>query len=242
MEYYTYIWRDANGSPFYVGKGKGRRAYDVTSRSKAFTEVHARGGCSVEISDWFLHESQALADEMELIERYGRQEYGGLLVNKTDGGDGATGCSPSAETRAKISFAKRSLSESGRANLSEALSGRKLSQAHRAKIGAAGCNRVLNPESLTKMSESMRRLCPRGQFKGTTFDRARGKWSAEIKTDSGRKYLGRFATQEDAARAYDAAAFSAWGHDCYLNFPEELGCIGEVRRPVVTGNHAEGRT
>lgn len=38
-----------------------------------------------------------------------------------------------------------------------------------------------------------------------------------------RTYLGHFSAPEAAARAYDAAAYAAWGTDCYLNFPEEYG-------------------
>ncbi|TIV38948.1 MAG: hypothetical protein E5V91_12445 [Mesorhizobium sp.] len=104
--YYTYVWRDANGVPFYIGKGKGRRAQNTTMRSEDFKSVHAQGCCTVEIVDWFIHESQAHACEVELIERYGRREFGGLLVNKTDGGDGVS--NPSAETRAKLRVASPS--------------------------------------------------------------------------------------------------------------------------------------
>jgi hypothetical protein len=222
MEFYTYVWRDAVGVPFYVGKGKRRRAYDTTSRTTDFKEIHAAGGCSVEIVDWFIHESQAHAHEVELIERYGRREFGGLLVNKTDGGDGATGCTPSDDTRAKIRNAKINLSAEARANLSASLSGRTLSKAHRDKISDANRGREYNSETLSKMSDAMRLAAPRGAFKGVTFDRARGKWSAEIKTADGRKYLGRFCDPETAARVYDAAAVAAFGlGNAYLNFPDE---------------------
>ncbi len=99
--FYVYVWRDGNGEPFYVGKGHGRRAYDVYDRSADFSEIHAGGGCSVEIVDWFIHEAQAFAHEIELIFQYGRRAHSGTLVNKTDGGDGCAGHIKSQEAIAK---------------------------------------------------------------------------------------------------------------------------------------------
>lgn len=66
--FYTYIWRQRNGEPFYVGKGTGD-THTANKRSKEFKEIYAQGGCVVEIVDWFIHESQAHANEVELIAR-----------------------------------------------------------------------------------------------------------------------------------------------------------------------------
>src|SRR5262245_12780739 len=44
-----------------------------------------------------------------------------------------------------------------------------------------------------------------------------GRWQALFRN----RHLGVFATQEEAARAYDAAAFAALGRRAALNFPEE---------------------
>lgn len=37
-----------------------------------------------------------------------------------------------------------------------------------------------------------------------------------------RKYLGHYATAEEAARAYDKEAYKVFGEFAYLNFPEEI--------------------
>lgn len=153
--FYTYIWRDAAGTPFYVGKGKGRRAQNTTRRSEEFKRVHAVGGCTVDIVDWFIHESQAHAFEVELIARYGRRDMGGLLVNKTDGGEGSSGWVPSAETRAKISKANSGWvhTPTAIAKMRAANVGRKHSAETRAKIAAAHIGITHSDETRYKLSK-----------------------------------------------------------------------------------------
>lgn len=57
------------------------------------------------------------------------------------------------------------------------------------------------------------------QYKGVTWDKSRGKWTAGIKKDFVRHNLGRFANEEDAARAHDEAALRLYGEYAKLNFP-----------------------
>lgn len=47
----------------------------------------------------------------------------------------------------------------------------------------------------------------------------KNKWQAEI-SRPGKKYLGLFATPEEAAHAYDQAALETYGEFARLNFPE----------------------
>lgn len=59
-------------------------------------------------------------------------------------------------------------------------------------------------------------------YKGVWWDRSRNKWASGITTGQNRRRsLGRHASEEDAARAYDRAALELWGEYARLNFPEE---------------------
>lgn len=61
---------------------------------------------------------------------------------------------------------------------------------------------------------------PTSQFKGVCWDKSRSRWAVYIATGEARKRrgLGRFTSEEDAARAYDVAALDLWGDFARLNF------------------------
>ncbi|GIL94369.1 hypothetical protein Vretimale_593, partial [Volvox reticuliferus] len=55
-------------------------------------------------------------------------------------------------------------------------------------------------------------------YRGVYWDEKQNQWRAEIKENGGTTILGHFATQEDAARVYDAAVLRS-GNKELLNFP-----------------------
>jgi len=60
------------------------------------------------------------------------------------------------------------------------------------------------------------------KYKGVCIEKSNGKWRAQIYYNNRCKFLGHFDNEEDAARAYDAAAKIYHGEFAVLNFPPEM--------------------
>lgn len=57
------------------------------------------------------------------------------------------------------------------------------------------------------------------RYKGVSWERRAARWQAQIGCDGKKFHLGLFATEEEAARAYDAKARELHGDFARLNFP-----------------------
>ena len=98
-DYYVYLHlRQSDNKIFYVGKGKGHRAYVYSSRNYHWTNTYKKHGAYALIYKNNLTEDEAFKLEIELIKKYSDQ-----LVNMTDGGEGTSGLKFSKETKLKLS-------------------------------------------------------------------------------------------------------------------------------------------
>ena len=76
------------------------------------------------------------------------------------------------------------------------------------------------------------------RYKGVHWDKRDKRWCAEIRVMGKKHYLGRFATEEEAALAYDRKAVELVGPMAFLNFPEHRHLyqlslsIQRLRRPI----------
>lgn len=69
------------------------------------------------------------------------------------------------------------------------------------------------------------------RFKGV-YRKTKNRWAAQIKARQTYRYLGLFATEEDAASAYDEAAKELHGEFARLNFPDDTP-RAEMRRELL---------
>lgn len=88
--YYVYKHiRKSDGKIFYIGKGKGQRAYCKHGRNCHWQRTVRKHGYHVEIVVDELHEELAFDVERFLIAQC--KQEGCPLTNMTDGGEGASG-------------------------------------------------------------------------------------------------------------------------------------------------------
>jgi hypothetical protein len=120
MEYYIYAYLRKDGTPYYIGKGKGRRArqeHQVNGRRAKTPTDESR----IILLHENLDEQTAIDLEIKLIQEYGRKDLGtGILRNLTSGGEGTSNTSPETNWLKGTAARGKPFSEEARKKISEA--------------------------------------------------------------------------------------------------------------------------
>lgn len=178
MTFYVYVLHDPRkcGEPFYVGKGKGKRAWNHTRpgsasykgvgknqfKERVISAIREAGMEPViDIIVDGLAEDDAFDLERELISTLGRRgiDDGGILTNRTAGGEGSTGLKFSAEARNRLSEARRGmeLHANTRSAIRERNASLEWTDEMRKKVSAAHKGKTLTPEHRAKLVEAASR-------------------------------------------------------------------------------------
>lgn len=124
--YYVYAYlREKDNTPYYIGKGKNKRAY-----SKDHSVSLPKDKSKIIFYHTNLTENDARKLERHYIKLYGRKDLGtGILYNQTDGGDGGDTSKSKAylEAKAANKFSNKGMKNSPEQNkkIADALRGRK---------------------------------------------------------------------------------------------------------------------
>lgn len=249
LRYYVYAYiRETSsttakaGTPYYIGKGSGRRAWTNDSGSKKHGSVYKPKNLNnIVILEKNLTDLGALAIERRLIRWWGRVDLGtGILRNRSDGGSGPGGIIRSEEFKKRMTgpgnhFYGKTHSLKTKKLLSEQRKGRipwnkgiahkqetkdKISKAHKGKTviekyGVIRAKEIAERAKLTKIKNNT-------TGKGIPRFDIKGELNPSKKPDV-RKKLSTFAKQTPFECKHCGKSFNAGHYAIHLNFLKRKG-------------------
>ncbi len=190
-------------SPYYVGKGRGKRAY--TNGGRGIQRPRER--THIVLAGKELSENEAFSLEKRLIKQYGRIDLGtGCLRNKSDGGEGASGCIRTKDWQAKIVAARAGFRHTAKskAMMSASRTGSKRSAETKARMSASFKGRKLGP--MSEQQKAIRSAALKGRPKSEQFKakiaeaNRRRKLSEETRNKIAASLTGKKRSEESRAR------------------------------------------
>jgi hypothetical protein len=102
--FYTYAYLREDRTPYYVGKGTGKRIYQSNGKSCNKPKDKSR----IIFLKQNLTEEEAFKHEIYMIAVFGRKDLGtGILHNRTNGGEGTSGLTKTKEQIQQMSLSRK---------------------------------------------------------------------------------------------------------------------------------------
>ena len=188
--YYTYAYLREDGTPYYIGRGKGKRAFDITHRIAVPPRER------ILFLKTNLTYAEATRHEVYMIAVLGRKDMGtGILRNLTHGGEGRTGPKSPEEVE----------------KIRKANTGKKLSEETKRKISKTktGLTGELCPNFGKRHSEETKAKISKSKTGSSHSDEARLKMSA-AKKGSKHPMYGKTHTPEVKAKMREFVSLNRW--------------------------------
>ena len=201
--YCVYFYLREDKTPYYVGMGRKQRPFAKHAHRQGKGDFKPDNIDLILIVHENLSQEEAYELEIKYIAEYGRKCDGGILINLTEGGQGAK---HNEETRKKLSFIKTGLkaSEETKRKMSETRKGKKMPEGTGQK---ARQTRIANgtdkhsEETKKKLSDSLK-----GIFAGSKNPAAK----AILAFDKDGNFIGKYETAREAAE--DLNIGECWKH------------------------------
>jgi hypothetical protein len=155
-QFYAYIHARPDGTPFYVGKGNGRRVRNFSKRNPHHKNIVAKYGKNNILIGSLECSTEAISFELEKGMIKCLRKMGVELTNRTNGGEGCVGLVLSDDAKARISASLRGRkgfahTPESKAKISMANTGKKRSEEARMKIRQTAIGRVVSNETREKL-------------------------------------------------------------------------------------------
>jgi len=233
MIYYTYAFLREDRTPYYIGKGKGNRAYGRRYKGIKPPKDKSR----IIVLKQNLTEEEAFKHEIYMIAVFGRIDLGtGILLNKTNGGEGSSGLVHNEESKRKMSEAakgKNHLDKTKR-KISEAKKGRSrppFSEEHKRKMSEAHKN--MSEETKRKMSEAHKNMSEETKRKisevrkGKPLSEETKRKMSEARKGENNYMFGKTHNEETKKKLSELKIGRKWWNDGSGNTKFSLDCPGD---------------
>jgi hypothetical protein len=248
MKFYTYLWLREDGTPYYVGKGQGNRAY-VSGNHR----LSCPKDTDLIIVQEFESEEDAFFAEKFLISFYGRKDLSeGCLRNLTDGGEGASGATLSEEHKRSVGkhtsarlqtlYADPILGELARKENSERLSEYFKNPLAREKASEAAKKAFSRPEVIVNVVAGQRRRFDNPEMVAKHAEGQRKRFESKESRDKASE-LSRKAWEEPGLKAHQSEVqLKLWADPVYrAKMTEKRRIQGAIRKQKSAALHVRAQ-